>query len=136
MPAQRRIHTQVGAAAAAAAAVGLKRQRARARLASTAAPAQPTFHDHLVSTAEILLAHARMQQEEQDLDSEEHADGDNTASNREAKDPVQAAKRESEMEKIRVALQELDDVQEVCGTFLSKGFNHFHSFLVLRSGSL
>ena len=113
IPAQRAIHTHVGASLRGA--VGLKRRQRTTRLASTAAPAQPTFHDHLVSTAEILLAHARMQHEE-DLAQE---DADHTAPNREARDPVQAAKRESEMEKMRVALQEVDDAQEVRATFLS-----------------
>lgn len=112
IPAQRQIQTQVGASLRGGG--GLRRRQRTARLASTAAPAQPTFHDHLVSTAEILLAHARMQHEE-DLESEHGHDGDiNTAPpNREARDPVQAAKRESEMEKIRVALREVDDAQEV-----------------------
>jgi hypothetical protein len=117
IPAQRQIQTQVGASLRGG---GFKRRQRTARFASTTAPAQPTFHDHLVSTAEILLAHARMQHEE-DLESEHGHDGDiNTAPIREARDPVQAAKRESEMEKIRVALQEVDDAQEVRATSLSE----------------
>ncbi|POY74726.1 hypothetical protein BMF94_2202 [Rhodotorula taiwanensis] len=68
-----------------------------------AAPAEPaSFHEHLVSTAEIVLAHAGMQSEE----------GYNAAA-QEGVDSVQAAKRESEMEKVRQALRELEDGQEL-----------------------
>ncbi|GAA5873831.1 hypothetical protein JCM3774_000696 [Rhodotorula dairenensis] len=118
------------AAAAAAAALGCcscaslarptpsKRQRARpqihawthTRLASTnaarggAAAAPESFHDHLVSTAEILLAHARMRS----------AEGSALPADEEpVEDPVQAAKRHSEMDRIKVALQELEDAQEL-----------------------
>ncbi|GAA5992208.1 hypothetical protein JCM10908_001821 [Rhodotorula pacifica] len=73
-------------------------------------PSEPeSFHDHLVSTAEIVLAHARMQQEEASMQSEE---GGGSSAGKDV-DPVQVAKRESEMERIRVALQELEDGQEL-----------------------
>ncbi|GAA6020927.1 hypothetical protein JCM8202_005497 [Rhodotorula sphaerocarpa] len=65
-----------------------------------------SFHEHLVSTADIVLAHHRMQREEADTveGGEHHA---------RERDPVQAAKRDNEIERIRTALHDLEEAQEL-----------------------